>query len=330
MSFEITPLTDAHAPEAAALWAASYRSLRLRVRDAPPCYEAPEAFVAPIARLAAGHGGVAAWDSGRLVGYLAGFPIEFRGRRAFFSPEWANAVDRAAGVRAVGELYSAASAGWLDAGCYSHVVAVLAHDRRLLDAWRWLGFGYCVADAVRDLTPLDGAAPEGVELRRGTPEDLDTVRRLVMALDEYLAAPPIFLLHDDVVDAKELRHELADPRRAYWLAYRRGRPIAYLRQGPASENACDIIVDEGTTSVSGAFTEPAERGSGVGSALLDRALAWGREQGYVRCAVDFETMNVPGARFWLRHFQPVALGLWRVIDDRARSRPAARPFSSPC
>jgi GNAT superfamily N-acetyltransferase len=321
MSFEIVAMTDAHVGDAAALWAMTYGALRACISSAPARYAAPDAFLEPIQELVAGHGGIAALEEDRLIGYLAGFPISFRGRRTFYSPEWANAVDPTAGAGVLGALYSAASARWLDAGCYSHVVATLAHDRHALDVWRWLGFGYCVADAVRDLTPL-GAGAAGVQIRRASLADVDVLTHLVTALENHLAAPPIFLWSDDPVDVDELRRELADPRMAYWLAWRDGYPLAYLRQGPASQDACEIIVDEGTTSITGAYTEPGARGVGVGSALLDRALAWAREQGYVRCAVDFETMNVSGARFWLRHFQPMTIALWRVIDERVPSAPS--------
>lgn len=320
MPFEIVALTEAHAGDAAALWAANYRTLRAVLPAAPARYAASGGFLAPIQELAASHSGVAVLERGRLIGYLTGFPITFRGRRSFFSPEWANAVDPTAGASIVGALYSAASALWLDAGCYSHVISTLAHNREALDAWRWLGFGYCVADAVRDLTPLDQNAV-AVQIRRGAPADVDALARLVAALDAHLAAPPIFLWSDDPVDAQDLGQELADPRMAYWLACRDGRPVAYVRQGPASHNACEIIVDDGTTSLTGAYTEPSARGSGIASALLDRALAWAREQGYARCAVDFETMNVSGARFWLRYFEPITVALWRVIDDRVPSAP---------
>jgi GNAT superfamily N-acetyltransferase len=321
MPFEIVALADVHVGDAVALWAATYRALRAAIPAAPARYAEPGAFLASIQELTASHGGVVALKRGRLVGYLTGFPIVFRGRRTFFSPEWANAVDPTAGANIVGALYSAASALWLDAGCYSHVVTALAHDRKVLDVWRWLGFGYCVADAIRELAPLNQDAVDA-QICRGSLADVDAIVRLVTALDAHLAAPPIFLWSDDPLDVNDLRRELADPRMAYWLAWRNGRPIAYLRQGPASQDACDIIVDEGTTSIIGAYTEPDARRAGVASALLDRALAWGREQGYTRCAVDFETMNVPGARFWLRYFQPITVALCRMIDDRVPSAPS--------
>jgi GNAT superfamily N-acetyltransferase len=63
----------------------------------------------------------------------------------------------------------------------------------------------------------------------------------------------------------------------------------------------------------------------VATALLDRALTWAREAGYVRCAVDFEAMNVVAARFWLRHFRPVCHTLARHLDERITWAHERRP-----
>ena len=61
---------------------------------------------------------------------------------------------------------------------------------------------------------------------------------------------------------------------------------------------------------------PAERSGGLATALLQHVVDWAAEQGAARISVDFETQNIDGARFWLRHFQPVAYSLLRQVDDR--------------
>jgi GNAT superfamily N-acetyltransferase len=109
---------------------------------------------------------------------------------------------------------------------------------------------------------------------------------------------------------------VGDPANALWLAFEGEEAVGCLKTGPASEDACAIIRDEGTTSIVGAFTREHARGRGIAAALLDRALEWARFEGYVRCAVDFEPMNVLAARFWLRHFQPVCYALVRKVDER--------------
>jgi hypothetical protein len=50
--------------------------------------------------------------------------------------------------------------------------------------------------------------------------------------------------------------------------------------------------------------------------VLNHGLDWAQSTGYERCAVDFEPQNLAGARFWLKHFQPVCYSLIRHVDER--------------
>jgi GNAT superfamily N-acetyltransferase len=108
-----------------------------------------------------------------------------------------------------------------------------------------------------------------------------------------------------------------------WLAFRVGEPIAFLAAGPASTEACTVIRDEKTMSITAAYTAEPLRGRGIAAALLNRALSWGRSGGYKRCAVDFEPMNPLATRFWLEHFKPVSYTLARQIDEGGASRNTA-------
>ena len=56
---------------------------------------------------------------------------------------------------------------------------------------------------------------------------------------------------------------------------------------------------------------------GAATALLSRAVRWTRDAGFERLAVDFESANVTGSRFWLARFRPVCLSLLRRLDERA-------------
>jgi hypothetical protein len=47
--------------------------------------------------------------------------------------------------------------------------------------------------------------------------------------------------------------------------------------------------------------------------MLDGALAWARESGYVRCAVDFESANLLASRFWPKHFETVGITVGRRL-----------------
>jgi GNAT superfamily N-acetyltransferase len=119
-------------------------------------------------------------------------------------------------------------------------------------------------------------------------------------------------------DRSEFEHILGEPAYAFFVAYQAGEPVAYIEIGPASQDACTVIRDEKTCSITGAYTRPGARNSGVAAALLNRCLSWAQSQGYQRCAVDFEPMNFLARRFWLKYFQPVSYTLIRQVDERIR------------
>jgi GNAT superfamily N-acetyltransferase len=195
---------------------------------------------------------------------------------------------------------------------------MLASDRQGIEGWHWLGFGMIATDAVRDLDPVEGRTAE-TEIRLASSEDVEQVKALERALRQHLAGSPVFLVDEENEQAEDGATWLTDPDRQVWLSYRDSTPVAYIGIGPASEDASTIIRDARTASITGAFTKPAERGTGIGTALLEQALAWARAHGYARCAVDFEPMNALATRFWLRHFQPVCFTLARHVDERASS-----------
>ena len=128
-----------------------------------------------------------------------------------------------------------------------------------------------------------------------------------------MAAAPVFWPHE-LGDSLEWLRNL---RNARWLASQKGEILGCMGIGPANLEACTIIRDEGTASIISAYTQESVRRSGVATALLDRSLAWAREQGYARYVVDFEAMNSLARRFWLKWFRPVCYSMIRGINREA-------------
>ena len=306
-----------HLENAAALASSRYNGLREQVSSLPPRYGEVSTLL-PLLRDIAGAGpGVAAIRRGRLVGFLTGWLIpSFRGKRSVFSPEWANAADLENSRRIYEEMYAHLSASWAADGYFTHLIGMLVNDRDGIDGWHWLGFGMIAADAVRDLQPSQGCDAD-VDIRCVCLQDLEQVMMLGEALQRHLAASPTFLADTEERDRGYYEEWLQDPDKAIWLAYHGTEAVAYIRLGPASEDASTIIYDEKTTSILGAFTRKKARGRGIATALLNRSLEWARAAGYERCAVDFEPMNPLATRFWLRHFELVCYTLIRHVDERA-------------
>ncbi len=314
---DIVPFATEHLESAAALVCRRYALLTREAPALPPRYADPATILPRLRDIMAAAPAVAALDRGMLVGFLAAWLLpSFRGQPGVFSPEWANAALLEVSAVIYERMYARLAATWVADGHIVHGIAMLANDREGLAGWSWLGFGMAAADAVRDLQPVRGLVPD-VAVRRAGPADLDAAAALDQALCDHLAASPVFLLPRDTAARNRTAQRLADPAMAIWLAEHEAEPLAYLTIGPANHDASDIIHDPKTASIVGAYTKPEVRREGVATALLDRALAWAQEAGYTRCAVDFEPMNAPAARFWLRHFMPVVYSVVRHVDARA-------------
>ena len=316
MPLEIVPLRAEHLEDAAALVTARYRVLRECAPSLPPRYEDAGSLLPPLRDLAGQAPGVVAMRDGRLVGFILGMVLsEFRGKRGAYSPEWANAAQAEDSRETYREMYARLSARWVANGCFVHLATLLTHDRQAIDAWHWLGFGLAAVDAIRDLTPVQGTIAD-VEIRRAGLEDIEQAMTLSHALWQHLAAAPIFLRSIEKQGRAFHEQWLANSDNALWLAYHRGEAVACMGLEPSSPDACYVIRDEKTISITSAFTTESERNKGMGTALLNHSLAWARSVGYQRCAVDFEPQNIPAVRFWLRHFQPVCYSQIRHVDER--------------
>jgi len=312
---ELRPLGPEHVEPAAALHAGIYRAARGRQPVLPPRYEDPGTVVPLLRRLVEKRPGIAALRDGRLVGYLVADVIpEWHGCRTAFAPFWAHAVADEPRGRTMEDMYAALSVRWAADGCTTHLLSVSASDQQVVDALFHLGHGTAVIDAMRSLAPLQTTV-SGVTFRRAGLGDREAWRRLRRGLLEYMSGPPVFM-HIPADKPEEYYHRwLGDPGHAVWLACRDDEPVAYMQLRRLDEDV--VVTDERTAGIEGAFTQPALRGRGIGAALLGRCLAWAREQGFERCAVDFEGENVLGRRFWLRHFEPVLYALARRVDPRA-------------
>ena len=313
MCCAIIPFENQHLEEASRLVAHQVASLRRQVNNLPGIYSDPRHLQPLIQQIAQGNPSVAAIQDGHLVGFLTAWQLpDFQGAPAVFSPELAHAAIPQARARIYDQMYAALAETWVAAGYRTHLISLMANDHTGLDAWNHLGFGMLVADGLRDLQALP-EPPSSCEIRRAEVQDAETILTLDTALDNYLAGSPTFLKHETEHSIQEVQGWIADVQQAFWIAWDGPQAVALISFGPVSHDASMVIVDEKTTSISAAYTLPAARSQGIATALLNRGLAWAREQGYSRCAVDFEMTNPLARRFWLRYFQPVSYSLCRRV-----------------
>jgi len=316
--FEIAPLRPDHLRDAAGLFASAYRAARRRQPLLPAGHEDPAQVLLKLERLARGRPGVAAVRGGRLVGYLLGQVLPaFRGRRSAYVPEWAHAARGPGRLDVYRAMYARLSEHWVAEGCLSHLITVLANDRAVTEGWFWLGFGMIAVDAVRDSRPPPPAGAE-IDIRLASPADAGRIAKFATAIRRHMEAAPVFVPFAGAVSEQDVRGWLADPGQAVFIACRDGKPAGCIHIQPANPSAAWAIQDTGTASIKGAFTRPQCRGVGVATTLLARAVRWADDNGYRRCAVDFEPQNLPAARFWLRHFQPVCYSVQRHLNPPSK------------
>jgi GNAT superfamily N-acetyltransferase len=312
---EIVPFQASHLPEAAALFAGNFKRLRAQVDALPDGME--DAAQVAIRLEALAERSWAAVERGTLVGYLGAFVIDhFRDteRKGAFCPEWGHAAleaDKPAIYRA---LYRAAAARWAALGCEVHAISLLAHDSAAREVWFWQGFGLAVVDAIRPITPLANAAPDGLAIRQAAPDDAERLTALDTAHWHHYPQPPIFMVPHNPRDAAGFSAFLSDPVNGVWLASDGGEPVGFMQFERRSNGAADIVSADTTIAITGAYVDPRCRGRGAGKALLDAALRAYAGRGFTRCAVDFESFNPEAAAFWTKYFTPVCLSVMRVPE----------------
>jgi ribosomal protein S18 acetylase RimI-like enzyme len=302
---EIVPFADEHVDAAARLLAERHE----RHRAAEPLLPAVDDF-RPHVEAARG-GGVAAVHDGELAGYLLGHR---RDDGAFGRHVWVERGGQAARDRQVlRDLYAAAADAWVEASHLRHYVLVPALDQ-LAAVWFALGFGQQQTHAIRASGGTEPSLAEDLLVRRGGPEDLDRMEPLAMLIWEHQARSPVFAgitpparetVRDDWAEA------LADPDVAYFLAERNGRAIGHLLSYPGKPG---LGTPHRSLDVAVVATLPAERGTGVGVALVEHALEWARAEDLDTVVVDWRVTNLLSSRFFPRRgFRPTFLRLYRSI-----------------
>ncbi len=223
-------------------------------------------------------------------------------------------------------MYAVLARAWVEAGFFTHRVAVVPGDADLQEAWVTLGFGRYMSAATRPTAPeVPIFRPRQLTIERASPEDLEDVLALADNLNAWHWQSPMFwpVLEAPAAAAREFNAAaLRNADVPYFVAYDEGRAVgmqSFLRPGftpPIVDHTNDVYLFEGVVS-------DEARSGGVGAALLAHSMEWARRAGHSTCTLHFASGNPSGAPFWLGHgFLPVEHTMERVIDSRiAWARP---------
>jgi GNAT superfamily N-acetyltransferase len=275
---------------------------------------------------------VVAEEKGRLRGFLAGerqlfapedFASIYAEPRSTNVPLHGHAIADGADPQLLYEaMYAGVARGWIADGFFVHNVAVSALDRAVVEAWSVLGFGRKSMCAVRPTTPLERDVERAVtitidEIRGRDDEVLETFHRRLMT---YQTGAPMFWPYTGESDARvrAVRRDalVSGQGFAYVARDNFGRPLGSLLFVP-SVFLSPLLVCENMVYLWEGYVEEDRRAAGVGSTLLDHALACLAERGIRWCALHFVSGNPRGGRFWpSKGFLPVEAVMHRHVDER--------------
>ena len=313
----IEPFSDDHLDHAAALLGQRHECHRA----AEPLLATQVDFRTRIEELwrAEGASGWVALDDGEVAGFLIGTPRspEIWGRNV-----WIEAAGHAArDPEHVRDLYAVAAERWVQGGNTRHSVLVPASDSGLIDAsWR-LSFGQQHSHAVQEIpNAIDACSPDGFEIRDPDPEEIEALIDLDLALPEHQRRSPVFGSPQEY-SREDSRQEwlktLERGEEKILIGTQRGRPVACWALVPVelSTEASRLFPPDDACHLGFAATLPDARGTGIGVALTNAALAWAAEQGFGSMVTDWRETNLLASRFWPRR------GFWRTFLRLYRSIP---------
>lgn len=262
--------------------------------------------------LAAGHQGYTARRTGTIVGVLIG-----TSDGAYASmPAEGFAIDPAVrdATQVLAEMYAPLATEFVATGVLRHYLDHVATPA-LIEAVADMGFGRHHYFAVRstDQTP-SATGQDEITIRLGTTDDLQTIAELCIVEIRFRSSAPVFSPPenpslDDVIEAHRMLH---DTGATHFIASLGDRDVGVLTlencQGMPA--LCAI----GQPFIGETGTLEAARGRGVGTALVDAAIAWSARHEHPWISVDFQPPNPLSRRFWLgARFIPTGYGVVRAI-----------------
>lgn len=313
MPAQFVPLAERHIPEATILAQEAFEREQAHVPSLP-VQQAAEEIRSSVAHAVRNGVGVAAEESGRLLGFMSFYgPIErfFGTASGAISPLHAHAATGEDRERLFALLFQHAAEELIAKRMTSLAVTAFAHDQDIARALSLNGFGIRNADAIRDLqVPFEPPTITGYTFATPAPDEIMALLPLEHGLIRHLRSSPTFL---PVAETSEegFQERARDAR--FFVARNSSGIVGYVKVSETGENLLTIV--PGMLNITGAFLLPEDRGKGVYDCLVAYVAGTLRDKGVRLLGVDFETMNPAALRFWRKHFDIYTHSYVRRIDD---------------
>lgn len=277
-----------------------------------------DVYFPPLAPLFKNGLGAAAYEDGKMLGFLSGFgpwgPVFCtKDTMGVYSPLHAHAAVKENRKRIYQRLYQAAAEKWAQAGAASHTITLYDPDEDAKEAFFEYGFGKRCVDLMR---PTDGMEVSfgNLEFTELLKEEGKQIRHLRRALNTHLSKSPAFMKSDEKVIESWLDKREADPPRTF-IAKMNGELCAYIEIQDEGENF--ITAHPSIQNICGAYCLPEFRGQNIATALLNFVLDVLKRENIPLLGVDCESINPTAIHFWKKHFTPYTQSLVRRIDENA-------------
>lgn len=258
--------------------------------------------------------GIAVFSNSTLIAYmLTSATFTFKNQKAAIVPEYGHSAideDRHDLYRL---MYMKLSSRWIQQNIHMHIIGHFAHDEILNDILFQLGFGAILSEKLRDLSPVASDSKLVIKVENNPLN----IFELDQELREYARTAPIFIKKNTEPEAivSDLSNHLENSD-VFYVFYDNDVPTGYFSVG-TSDNTREgfLLQDTNTAQIKFAFIKPSFRGKGVGTALLNEAIKWARDNGFERVFVEHETANYYGGKFWEKHFSSYLYFSTRYIDN---------------
>jgi len=258
--------------------------------------------------------GVAAFENGKMVGFLCSYPpierpFQLEGVLGAYSPKCANAAIGQNRAVVYAQMYQAVANKWARAGLSNHAITLYAHDDEVRQQFFEYGFGLWGMNAMRLMEEIEDRPVSEIDFIELPRERFSETLPLQNALVEHFRQSPMFIrfgYHSE----EGLDAECAKLPFRYFGAFDSGKMVAYMR----------VLKDMGNYSrqtICGAYCLTDYRGRGIYQALLNHVIAVLKAEEITLLEVDFESFNPTARGFWLKYFTPYMSGVVRRIDEKA-------------
>jgi GNAT superfamily N-acetyltransferase len=315
MTYKLVAFTQEHLQPAVELFTQGYHREQFHSPLLPSRVMDDSTWIYTALQSKLSNPGVAIVEQGRLVAFMitsGQFP--WKGQQAALVNEYCHGAIANRMQELYQRMYQYLAQEWINQHCHLHLIGHFAHDSWLQETLYHLGFGALIAERLRDCSGI------GEQQQRMIRAEQDLSKFVDLHLEHILYYPksPIFILRS--TDRSEALADLethAARGDVFFVYYEQSQPCAYLIIGKSTTGREGFLLQQtNTAQIKSAYTRQNLRGKGVGTALLQHAIQWSRQQGYERIFVEHETANLAGGAFWSRYFAPYLYFSMRYVDNR--------------